>query len=440
MTGQSVRTAKIQALVDQPGTDGEQQAAVAALERVGSKAPAISPKRESLSDAIVRRLPRPEKGNRVYWDPALGGFGIRVTAGGNRSFVFDYRVRGTGRQRRYTIGGFPDWSTGAARIKARELRRRVDNEEDPLGDLEAARTAETVAELADRFVEEHLRRKRPGTQAAYERTLKLYIRPHFGLTKVADVGFGDVDALHRKVTAVGGGYAANRTVAIVSKMFSLAMRWNMRPDNPTNPAKGIERNAEIKRKRYLKPDELARLAKALAAHADKQSANIVHLILLTGARKGEVFSMRWADVDLGTGIWTKLGSTTKQKTDHVVPLSAPALQLLNDIRKQQTAKRHTLGEFVFPADSETGHTVDIKGFWAKVCRAAGITNLRMHDLRHSFASQLASSGDSLPMIGALLGHSDPSTTARYAHLFTDPQRAAAEKVGAVITAAGKRSN
>ena len=140
--------------------------------------------------------------------------------------------------------------------------------------------------------------------------------------------------------------------------------------------------------------------------------------------------------DLTTGVWTKPVSTTKQKADHVVPLSAPALQLLNDIRAQQAGR---LGEFVFPGDSKTGHVVDIKGFWTTVCRDAGITNLWPHDLRHSFASEVASGGASLPMIGALLGHSDPTTTARYAQFFVDPQRAAAEKVGAAIVAAGKRS-
>ena len=442
MAGQLAKTAKIRALVDQPGTPGEQQAAAAALERVERVEPGLPAtpiERAPLSDSAIKKLLRPEKGNKVYWDAALGGFGIRITAAGSRAFIIDYRTRGNGRQRRYTIGRFPNWTTGAARIEARRLRQLIDQGEDPLADIEQARTAPTVADLCDRFEREHLPRKRPGTKIAYERTLNLHIRPHFGLhTKVADVGYGDVDALHRKITATGGTYAANRTVAIVSSMFTLAMRWNMRPDNPVNPARGIERNPEIKRKRYLTGDELARLLKTLAAHPDKQSANIVRLLLLTGARKGEVFAMRWADVDLDeTGIWTKLSSTTKQKADHVVPLSAPALQLLKEIQQQQIAKQRTLGTFVFPADSETGHTVDIKGFWDKLRRAAGIANLRMHDLRHSFASQLASNGESLLMIGALLGHSDPSSTHRYAHLFQNPQRVASEKVGAAIVAAEK---
>ena len=259
MAGQLAKKTKIQALVDQPGTAGEQQAAVAALERVEPKLPAIPTYRAPLTDAAIKELLRPKKGNTIFWDTAVAGFGIRVTAGGSRSFVFDYRVRGSGRQRRITIGRFPNWTTGAARGEARKLRKRVDTGRIIAG-FEETRAAPTVADLCDRFEREHLPRKRPGTRLAYERTLNLHIRPHFGLhMKVADVGYGDIDALHRKVTTTGGPYAANRTVAIASKMFSLAVRWNMRPNNPVNPAKGIERNAETKRKRYLTGDELARL-------------------------------------------------------------------------------------------------------------------------------------------------------------------------------------
>ena len=142
---------------------------------------------------------------------------------------------------------------------------------------------------------------------------------------------------------------------------------------------------------------------------------------------------RWADLDLTAGIWTKPGSTTKQKTDHVVPLSAPAKQLLTELR------RRTNGPWVFPADSKPGHRVTVQKSWLALCAAAGIKGLRIHDLRHGFASQLVSSGASLPLIGSLLGHSNPQTTARYAHLFDDPQRAAVERVGAVISNAGKRA-
>jgi integrase len=392
---------------------------------------------QELKDAVVRQLPVPEQGHRIYWDATLGGFGVRVTAAGARSYVLDYRTRGGGRQRRYTIGAAEDWTTVAARTEARRLRRSIDDGGDPLADLEAEREAPTMVDLIKRFREEHMTRKRPATASAYDGILSHHIEPHFGQhVKVAEVQFEDVDALHRKISKAGSPYVANRTVAVLSKMFSLAIKWRMRSDNP---AKGIERNAEAKRKRYLTGDELPRLVQALATHSDQQSANIVRLLLLTGCRRGEALAARWADLDLSEGVWTKSGSTTKQKTDHTVPLSAPARQLLSEIQEQQLKKRRTLGEYVFPSESATGYQIDIKKSWASLCRAAKLDGLRIHDLRHSYASQLASGGASLPLIGALLGHSNPATTARYAHLFQDPQRAAAEKIGAIITAAANRS-
>jgi integrase len=210
-------------------------------------------------------------------------------------------------------------------------------------------------------------------------------------------------------------------------MFSLAGRWRMRE---TNPVKGIERNKEYHRRRYLSSDELVRLTKALAKHPDKGAANAIRLLLLTGARRGEVLVMRWDDV--AHGVWSKPASSTKQKEHHQVPLSAPALALLADIRKRQRPR----APFVFPSHGTSGHLVEIKKSWRQITKAAGIEGLRIHDLRHSYASQLVSGGASLPLIGALLGHSNPNTTARYAHLFRDPLRAATEKVGAVISAAG----
>jgi integrase len=145
--------------------------------------------------------------------------------------------------------------------------------------------------------------------------------------------------------------------------------------------------------------------------------------------------MRWGDVDLGKGVWTKPGSTTKQKTDHIVPLSAPARMLLTEIATKQ---KQPLGTWVFPSSGNpTGHTVTIKRAWETICAAAQIEGLRVHDLRHSFASELISSGASLALVGALLGHSNPTTTARYAHMLDDPMRAAVERVGATISAVGK---
>jgi len=387
-----------------------------------------------LTDPVIRGLPTPDKGNRIAYDDIVKGFGCRVTAAGARSFVLNYLTK-SGRERRITIGSCSDWSTTDARREAKRLRHLVDQGGDPLADIEDQRTAPTISELIDRFEAEHLPRKRPGTAEDYRRMLRVWVRPHFGEhVKVRDVEFTDIDRLHRRITNAGYDYRANRVIAVVSKMFSLAVRWGMRESNPT---RGLERNREYGRRRYLSADELVRLTKALVEHPDKQTADVIRLLLLTGARRGEVLAMRWADIDLTQGAWSKPASSTKQKEAHEVPLSAPVRQLLSEIREQQTAKRHVVGEYVFPGSGGSGHVIEIKRAWRQLCKAAGITGLRIHDLRHSFASQLASGGASLPLIGALLGHSNPATTHRYAHLFDDPQRTAVERVGAVIAAAGK---
>jgi integrase len=398
--------------------------------------------RGRLTDAAIKRLPVPAKGSRITYDGLVPGFGARVTAGGHRAFILTYRTR-SGRERRYTIGGAGDWTVGAARIEARRLRHLIDQGGDPLADIEAERAAPTVSDLIARFIAEHVEpRTRPETKRAYIRILHKHIGPHFGKhTKVADVGFADIDALHRKITNDGAPYVANRCVAVMSKMFGLAVRWQM---CERNPCRGIGRNYETKRKRYLDGDELARLTAALARYPEQQVSNIIRLALLTGARIGEVRAMRWADLadsDERGGtrtIWTKPASTTKQKADHIVPLSAPAQQLLAGIRERQAAGRKPLGEFVFPSYlNKSGHVLNIERPWRAICKAADITGLRVHDLRHSFASQLVSSGASLPLIGALLGHANVTTTSRYAHLFDDPLRKAVDSVGATIMAAGQ---
>jgi integrase len=375
-----------------------------------------------LTDAEIKRLPVPAIGKIITWDAQVIGLGVRVTAAGHRSFVLDYRTR-SGRRRRFTIGSFPDWSMAGAREEARRLKRAIDQGGDPLAEIEHERGSPTVTDLIERFVDEHVSRKRPRTQYDYANMLQKHVRPAFGRMKVAEVTFRDVDALHRRITKNGQATQANRVITMVAKMFALAIRWQMRADNP---AEGIERNVEHKRKRYLTPPEQARLLTALEAHPDQQAADIFRICLLTGCRSGEAMAMRWDNVELARGIWTKPGSTTKQKTTHVVPLSASVKQLLARLRQE------TNSPWVFPAESAPGHRVTVQKSWLAICESARIPGLRIHDLRHSFASLAVNQGASLPLIGALLGHSSPTTTARYAHLFDDPQREAVERIGKLI--------
>jgi integrase len=389
-----------------------------------------------LTDSIAKSLPKPKAGNRITYDDEVKGFGVRVTAGGSRSFILNYRTR-TGRERRFTIGSIAvdkqgGWTAKAARREADLLKKRIDLGEDPLATLEAGRNSKTIADLATRFLSEHSERKnRRSTTESYRAALNNWILPKMRHLKVTEVTFADIDGLHASVTKAGGPYAANRALAVLSKMFNLSIRWQWSPDNP---AKGVDRNPEQKRKRYLDPQkgELERLIKALDEHEDKQAANIIRLLLLTGARRGEALNATWGQFDLQAGVWTKPGATTKQKTEHRIPISAPARQLLAEIYAGTPEDARGDDHCVFPGKVAGQPRQGIKRSWDEIRKATELPDVRIHDLRHSYASILASAGLSLPIIGQLLGHTQAATTARYAHLFDDPLRAATERVGAIV--------
>jgi integrase len=390
-----------------------------------------------LTDSYVKKAPLPSSGSWIIPDSEVPGFGLRCTAAGARAFVLNYYTR-AGRERRYTIGDATNWNAAAARKLAKEIRRKLPDGYDPLAVIEMERGAKTVGGMCTRFIEDHLPKLRGKTTADYRSMIEREILPAIGKLKLVDVKPDDIDGLHRKISRGHGDhkprpYLANRVASLLSKMFNLAVhRWQWLS---TNPVRGLERNQEAKRERYLVNSELQRLSEALAVHEDRQAADIIRLLLLTGARsRSEVFAMRWADLDLTAGTWTKPASTTKQKKTHTLPLSAPARQLLSDLC--ESAKPDA--EYVFPG-RWGGYRTEVRRAWRELCRTAKIKGLRLHDLRHSYASQLVSSGFSLPVIGALLGHSQPATTARYAHLFDEVTRQATERVGAVIAGNAKPS-
>ena len=378
-----------------------------------------------LTDTTIRHLAAPERGNRIYFDTLLAGFGLRVTANDARSFVLDYRARADRRQRRLTIGNIETWSAATARERARKLKREVDAGNDPLGDLETERAAPTVNELTDRYVAEHLPRKRPRSRTEDERLLPI-IRAALGRRKVADVVYADVDKLHRAVTNERGPFRANRVLAVLSKMFSLAVKWRMRPDNCVV---GVERNPEPKRERFLSKPELKRLLDALVAEEDAQAADIIRLLLLTGARSAEVLGAEWEQIDLAEGLWVKPHTMTKQAAEHRLPLSDEAVELLCSIRETAPAK----ARYVFPGATQFEPRRSVRHAWDRVRQAADLGDMRIHDLRHSHASFLVNAGFSLPVIGAALGHKTASTTQRYAHLSDHTVREAARSVGTVVS-------
>jgi integrase len=307
---------------------------------------------EKLTDRFVKSAAAPDEGRpyRIYYDHEVKGFGLRVTKGGFRAFVLNYRSRGV--ERRYTIGSFPDWKVSAAREEAKRLKRFVDQGRDPMGERHEERAAPTVNDLIDRYLAEHAPRKRERSRQEDESLIRQWIRPELGNKRVADLRHADVEKLHRKITAKGVPIRANRAAALLSKMFSLAAtRWEMRSDNP---CRGLERNTEEKRNRYLADDELRRLTEALAVHPNQAAANAIRLLLLTGARRGEVLGATWDQFDLEEGVWTKAASFTKQKKLHRVPLSAPARQLLAEIKAAAERANREHSPFVFPPSGPRG--------------------------------------------------------------------------------------
>ncbi len=386
---------------------------------------------------LVNALSAPKSGNRVLWDSDLTGFGVRITATGAVSFVLRYVING--RERRYTIGKHPDLSPSAARERATVLRGRIATGQDPLEIRTNDREAATVGELCDDYLERHARpKKRPKSVMGDEQLIRLYIRPKLGARKVSSISRRDLDEAHQALKA--HPYQANRLVALLSKMFSLAVAWGWRSDNP---AKGIGRFAEDRRHRWLSVDELGALSKAVSNYPDKRIADAIRLMILTGARRGEVLNATWDQFDFGRGVWVKPSHHTKQKKTEHVPLSGSALALVSGM-KAATAK--AIGDekelskfpFLFPGNAEGKPLQDLKKAWKTICAAAGIKGARIHDLRHTYASHLVSGGHSLPLVGRLLGHTQAATTHRYAHLADDPLRKATEEFGTIFGAAGRK--
>jgi integrase len=397
-----------------------------------------------ITDKLVRELAPPAAGNRVTYDSEVSGFGIRITKAGARSFVLNYRAEG--RERRLTLGQYPAWSVEQARAEAKKRRREVDGGADPLAHRTALRQAPTLSDLCDAYIEEHLPNKRELSALDDRAMIAKHIRPKFGAEKLKAIDSKVVARLHRSLKATP--YRANRVLSLLSKMFSLAVEWGWLD---RNPAKGIQRNQEEKRERFLDPGEIASLTKVLAKYADQSIANIIRMLLLTGARRGEVLRAEWSQFNLDTGTWVKPAATTKQNKLHRVPLSDGAVALLKSIH--EAAPRDDFGtlksKHVFPGPRSGEPMSEIKDEWRAIALAAGLyevvpgakpekqVNCRLHDLRHTYASILASAGLSLPIIGQLLGHTQAATTARYSHLMDDPLRAATNRVAATL--AGKKS-
>jgi len=384
---------------------------------------------QKLSKAVTEGLAAAE-GDYVVWDAELPGFGIRVKPSGVKSYFVQYRNRRTGTSRRQTIGQHgPLLSFHKAREQARIVLADALKGNDPVADGRAIRAAPTVKQLAADYLEQHALPKKRKRSVQNDRSmLDRIILPRLGGKKVSDVQSRDVHALH--VAMKDTPYQANRVLALMSKMFSLAVNWGWRGDNPV---KGIERFHEERRERWLSDDELGRILGALEIHPNERAANAVRFQLLTGARIGEVLSSRWSDIDLDRGVWTKPSHHTKQNRTEHLPLSGPALTLLAEMGARAGAAQ----QYLFPGNLPDKPLQGIKKFWRGITEQAGLADYRLHDNRHTHASHLVSSGLSLEIVGRLLGHTNPLTTKRYAHLADDPLRAAAERFGSKMDVLGR---
>ena len=224
--------------------------------------------------------------------------------------------------------------------------------------------------------------------------------------------------MHGAISARAGKYAANRTLALISILLAQAVKAKWRSDNP---ARGVERHREHGRERYLTPEEIERLL-AVVDRADDLAAKAIEFLLLTGCRKGEALNATWDQFDLRAGVWTKPRTLTKSGKEHRIPLSKEAAGLLAGL----PTRAAEAGPF------SVLRSWQLHRRWVEIRSEAGLDDVRIHDLRHSFASILASSGLSLPIIGQLLGHSQASTTQRYAHLQDEALKKATAKVGRAV--------
>ena len=405
---------------------------------------------------IISLKPCADK-NIIEYDSEISGFGVRVTPAGVKSFILDYRI--FGRKRRYTIGRYLELTATAARNEALALKKRIRGNKDegtdpidPMEERERERHSDpTVEDLAIQYMERHaIPSKKAATSIRNDLDMiARFVLPMLGKkVRVKAIGKRDIEKLHTSMQATP--YQANRTLTLLKKMFSLAIEWDWLEKNP---AKGVEPYHEDRRENWLKEPQIQRFREALNKYPDQNAADALRLLMLTGSRLGEVLNCEWSQFDLERGVWTKPSHATKQKREEHVPLSAAALDLLLRMKPKNATGPLFLGK-----ENEDGEQVartTLRKPWLAALKAAGLTEatmvkgkrrmivkhrslVRIHDLRHSFASHLVSNGVGLQIVGKLLGHVRVETTARYAHCADEALRAATNQLADIYTMTEKK--
>lgn len=400
---------------------------------------------ESVSE--VMKSARPNK-TTFYFDDDLAGFGFYRTPGDTGTFFAEFRPVAGGTKKRIKLGRVGILKANEAREAARKAIANAALGKDLAQSRADERASVTVKRLLELYIERTRDKKKASTADGYELIANVNIVPHLGAIKASSLTRREVQAMHTKVGATRGKYAANRAVAVLKAAYS----WGSKQEHvPTgfNPASGVDRYEEQARERFLTPAEMQRLGEAMieaetvgfpvnagdAKHSPKGQRVAFHphvtaairLLMLTGCRLREILRLRWSEVDFERGVLRLPDSKTGRK---VVFLPQAAIDILNAMTR--------VGSFVIASDSagtdDEKPRADLKRPWAAVTKRAGLEDVRLHDLRHSFASIGAGSGLGLPVIGALLGHSSAQTTKRYAHAADDASRRAVGAIGDQIAA------
>lgn len=379
----------------------------------------------------------------VIWDAQVPGFGVRVFPSGAKTFIFKYRVGGgrSATRRQPVIGKYGMITVDQAREIAKDWAADVRKGGDPGGERQEKRAEPRMSDLFERYISDHAKpHKKASSVEDDERIIRTFVGPEFGKRKVSEVTRSDIDRFHKSLAETP--YRANRVLAMLSKAFNLAEVWGWRVDG-SNPCRHVKKFKEERRERFLSAQELARLGDVLneaetgklayrkngrssAFFVPVSAVAAIRLLIFTGARRGEILTLQWEFVNFSAARLELPDSKTGAK---FVYLPAPALKLLSDLHREAD------NPYVIVGAKPGTHLVNLKDPWAAIREAAGLNDLRIHDLRHSFASIAAGGGMSLPVIGALLGHKETATTARYAHLSDDPLRAAVELIGGKIESA-----
>jgi integrase len=367
---------------------------------------------------------QPAETDYFRWDDALHGFGVRVRTSRRKVYVLQYRAGG--RTRRVGLGVHGSVTPDEARRHARELLGRVARREDPAEEIRNHRRAPTIGMLCDRFMQEYVPQLKPSTRAEYRRSVELFIKPRIGSLQLIDVKRADVARLRHDLRHIP--YQANRTLGVLSSMFTLAAGdWGLLPDG-FNPCWHVTRYPERKRERFLTPDEYERLWATLAELEAEQPAmlpalNAIRLLALTGCRLSEIQKLRWEHVRDAT-----LELPDGKNGARRVYLGPAAVNVLRSIERLPD------NPFVITGQRPGSHLTDLQRPWRRIRARADLPGVRIHDLRHSFASEALRNGESLPVIGKLLGHKQVQTTARYAHLADESLRTAANRVSTAMSA------